>query len=139
MSSLDTTPIRSSSVAANAAIPGVFPDFSSNLPAAAAITVTAAVHGYTSGGWICPAGKLLDASRPPVGRTRRGQCHPRPVSSATGVIRDRCHPRPVSSATGVIRDRYIPAVQGKNQWRRYESRSLAIFDADHVAFAFEGE
>ncbi|MGM0487237.1 MAG: hypothetical protein ACQESR_10800 [Planctomycetota bacterium] len=31
---------------------------------------------YTSGGWICPDGKLPDASRPPVGRTRGGQSHP---------------------------------------------------------------
>ncbi|MGM0489441.1 MAG: hypothetical protein ACQESR_22105 [Planctomycetota bacterium] len=32
-----------------------------------------------SGGWTFPGGKLPDASRPPVGRTRGGQRHPRPV------------------------------------------------------------
>ncbi|MFO7903283.1 MAG: hypothetical protein R6U98_11510 [Pirellulaceae bacterium] len=32
-----------------------------------------------SGGWIFPGGKLPDASRPPVGRTRGGESHPRPV------------------------------------------------------------
>ncbi|MGM0489356.1 MAG: hypothetical protein ACQESR_21670 [Planctomycetota bacterium] len=34
---------------------------------------------YISGGWIFPGGKLPDASRPPVGRTRGGESHPRPV------------------------------------------------------------
>ncbi|MGM0486679.1 MAG: hypothetical protein ACQESR_07945 [Planctomycetota bacterium] len=34
---------------------------------------------YISGGWILPGGKLPDASRPPVGRTRGGESHPRPV------------------------------------------------------------
>ncbi|MGM0486323.1 MAG: hypothetical protein ACQESR_06120 [Planctomycetota bacterium] len=34
---------------------------------------------YISGGRICPDGKLPGASRPPVGRTRGGQSHPRPV------------------------------------------------------------
>ncbi|MFO7902211.1 MAG: hypothetical protein ACQESR_27155 [Planctomycetota bacterium] len=32
-----------------------------------------------SGGRPCPDGKLPDAGRPPVGRTRGGQSHPRPV------------------------------------------------------------
>ncbi|MFO7901604.1 MAG: HD domain-containing protein [Planctomycetota bacterium] len=41
---------------------------------------------YASGGRICPGGKLPDASRPPVGRTRGGQSHPRPVYLA--LIRD---------------------------------------------------
>ncbi|MGM0486228.1 MAG: hypothetical protein ACQESR_05635 [Planctomycetota bacterium] len=36
------------------------------------------VHCF-SGGWIIPDGKLPDASRPPVGRTRGGQTHPRPL------------------------------------------------------------
>ncbi|MGM0488274.1 MAG: hypothetical protein ACQESR_16115 [Planctomycetota bacterium] len=34
---------------------------------------------YISGGWIFPGGRLPDASRPPVGRTRGGESHPRPV------------------------------------------------------------
>ncbi|MGM0485475.1 MAG: hypothetical protein ACQESR_01765 [Planctomycetota bacterium] len=34
---------------------------------------------YISGGWIYPGGTLPDASRPPVGRTRGGQSHPRSV------------------------------------------------------------
>ncbi|MFO7904220.1 MAG: hypothetical protein R6U98_16270, partial [Pirellulaceae bacterium] len=34
---------------------------------------------YISGGWIFPGGKLPGASRPPVGRTRGGESHPRPV------------------------------------------------------------
>ncbi|MGM0489232.1 MAG: alpha-L-fucosidase [Planctomycetota bacterium] len=34
---------------------------------------------YISGGWIFRGGKLPDASRPPVGRTRGGESHPRPV------------------------------------------------------------
>ncbi|MFO7902197.1 MAG: DUF4091 domain-containing protein, partial [Pirellulaceae bacterium] len=34
---------------------------------------------YFSGGRICPDGKLPDASRPPAGRTRGGQSHPRRV------------------------------------------------------------
>ncbi|MFO7902634.1 MAG: hypothetical protein R6U98_08240 [Pirellulaceae bacterium] len=34
---------------------------------------------YISGGRICPDGKLPDASRPPVGRARGRQSHPRPV------------------------------------------------------------
>ncbi|MGM0488752.1 MAG: ABC transporter ATP-binding protein, partial [Planctomycetota bacterium] len=34
---------------------------------------------YISGGWICPGGKPPGASRPPVGRTRGGESHPRPV------------------------------------------------------------
>ncbi|MFO7901667.1 MAG: hypothetical protein ACQESR_04195 [Planctomycetota bacterium] len=34
---------------------------------------------HISGGWIVPGGKLPDASRPPVGRTGGGECHPRPV------------------------------------------------------------
>ncbi|MFO7902332.1 MAG: hypothetical protein R6U98_06720 [Pirellulaceae bacterium] len=34
---------------------------------------------YISGGWIFPDGKPPDASRPPVGRTRGGESHPRPV------------------------------------------------------------
>ncbi|MGM0489432.1 MAG: hypothetical protein ACQESR_22060 [Planctomycetota bacterium] len=34
---------------------------------------------YISGGWILPHGKLPDASRPPVGRTRGHESHPRPV------------------------------------------------------------
>ncbi|MGM0485135.1 MAG: hypothetical protein ACQESR_00030 [Planctomycetota bacterium] len=34
---------------------------------------------YISGGWIFPGGKRPDASRPPVGRTRGGERHPRPV------------------------------------------------------------
>ncbi|MGM0490020.1 MAG: hypothetical protein ACQESR_25095 [Planctomycetota bacterium] len=34
---------------------------------------------YNSGGWIFPGGTLPDASRPPVGRTRGGENHPRPV------------------------------------------------------------
>ncbi|MGM0486907.1 MAG: hypothetical protein ACQESR_09135 [Planctomycetota bacterium] len=34
---------------------------------------------YVSGGWIFPGGKRPDASRPPVGRTRGGESHPRPV------------------------------------------------------------
>ncbi|MFO7902829.1 MAG: hypothetical protein R6U98_09225 [Pirellulaceae bacterium] len=32
-----------------------------------------------SGGWILPDGTLPDASRPPVGRTRDGERHWRPV------------------------------------------------------------
>ncbi|MGM0490918.1 MAG: hypothetical protein ACQESR_29695 [Planctomycetota bacterium] len=36
---------------------------------------------YISGGRMCPDGKLLGASRPPVGRTRR-----RTVSSATRIL-----------------------------------------------------
>ncbi|MGM0485933.1 MAG: hypothetical protein ACQESR_04130 [Planctomycetota bacterium] len=36
---------------------------------------------YISGGWIFPGGTLPDASRPPVGRTRGGESHPRPVYS----------------------------------------------------------
>ncbi|MFO7906531.1 MAG: hypothetical protein R6U98_27990 [Pirellulaceae bacterium] len=35
---------------------------------------------YHSGGWIVPGGTRPDASRPPVGRTRGGERHPRPVS-----------------------------------------------------------
>ncbi|MFO7908388.1 MAG: hypothetical protein R6U98_37470, partial [Pirellulaceae bacterium] len=35
---------------------------------------------YLSGGWIPPVGKLPGASRPPVGRTRGRQSHPRPAS-----------------------------------------------------------
>ncbi|MGM0489908.1 MAG: hypothetical protein ACQESR_24525 [Planctomycetota bacterium] len=31
-----------------------------------------------SGGWLFPDGNPPDASRPPVGRTRGGQSHPRP-------------------------------------------------------------
>ncbi|MFO7902847.1 MAG: hypothetical protein R6U98_09315, partial [Pirellulaceae bacterium] len=34
---------------------------------------------YISGGWMFPDGKPPDASRPPVGRTRGGENHPRPV------------------------------------------------------------
>ncbi|MFO7907795.1 MAG: hypothetical protein R6U98_34435 [Pirellulaceae bacterium] len=34
---------------------------------------------YISGGGIFPGGTLPDASRPPVGRTRGGESHPRPV------------------------------------------------------------
>ncbi|MFO7903008.1 MAG: hypothetical protein R6U98_10125 [Pirellulaceae bacterium] len=34
---------------------------------------------YLSGDCIFPDGKLPDASRPPVGRTRGGESHPRPV------------------------------------------------------------
>ncbi|MGM0485366.1 MAG: hypothetical protein ACQESR_01200 [Planctomycetota bacterium] len=34
---------------------------------------------YISGGWIFPDGKPPDASRPPDGRTRGGESHPRPV------------------------------------------------------------
>ncbi|MGM0485174.1 MAG: hypothetical protein ACQESR_00225 [Planctomycetota bacterium] len=34
---------------------------------------------YTSGGRIFPDGTLPDASRPPVGRTRGRDRHPRPV------------------------------------------------------------
>ncbi|MGM0487656.1 MAG: HEAT repeat domain-containing protein [Planctomycetota bacterium] len=34
---------------------------------------------YISGGWIFPGGTLPDASRPPVGRTRGGESHPRPA------------------------------------------------------------
>ncbi|MFO7905413.1 MAG: hypothetical protein R6U98_22310, partial [Pirellulaceae bacterium] len=34
---------------------------------------------HISGGRICPSGKLPDASRPPVGRTRGAQSHPGPV------------------------------------------------------------
>ncbi|MGM0490771.1 MAG: hypothetical protein ACQESR_28935, partial [Planctomycetota bacterium] len=34
---------------------------------------------YISGGWILPGGTLLDASRPPVGRTHGAESHPRPV------------------------------------------------------------
>ncbi|MGM0491174.1 MAG: hypothetical protein ACQESR_30980 [Planctomycetota bacterium] len=32
-----------------------------------------------SGGWIVPGVKRPGASRPPVGRTRGGESHPRPV------------------------------------------------------------
>ncbi|MGM0488760.1 MAG: hypothetical protein ACQESR_18635 [Planctomycetota bacterium] len=45
-----------------------------------------ALATYTSGGRICPAGKLPDASRPPVGRTRGGETHPRPVYISGGWI-----------------------------------------------------
>ncbi|MFO7901351.1 MAG: hypothetical protein ACQESR_31095 [Planctomycetota bacterium] len=34
---------------------------------------------YISGGRIGPDGTLPGASRPPVGRTRGGESHPRPV------------------------------------------------------------
>ncbi|MFO7908282.1 MAG: hypothetical protein ACQESR_17800 [Planctomycetota bacterium] len=34
---------------------------------------------YSSGGGIRPGGKPPDAGRPPVGRTRGGESHPRPV------------------------------------------------------------
>ncbi|MFO7906277.1 MAG: hypothetical protein R6U98_26705, partial [Pirellulaceae bacterium] len=34
---------------------------------------------YISGGWIIPNGTRPGASRPPVGRTRGGERHPRPV------------------------------------------------------------
>ncbi|MGM0490982.1 MAG: hypothetical protein ACQESR_30015 [Planctomycetota bacterium] len=34
---------------------------------------------YLSGGWILPGGTLSGASRPPVGRTRGGESHPRPL------------------------------------------------------------
>ncbi|MGM0487921.1 MAG: hypothetical protein ACQESR_14310 [Planctomycetota bacterium] len=34
---------------------------------------------YISGGRSCPDGTLPDAGRPPVGRTRGGQSHARPV------------------------------------------------------------
>ncbi|MFO7903136.1 MAG: hypothetical protein R6U98_10770 [Pirellulaceae bacterium] len=34
---------------------------------------------YISGGWIFPGETLPDASRPPVGRTRGGESHPRPL------------------------------------------------------------
>ncbi|MFO7906634.1 MAG: hypothetical protein ACQESR_29835 [Planctomycetota bacterium] len=34
---------------------------------------------YISGGWICPDRTLPDASRPPVGRTRGTESHPRPL------------------------------------------------------------
>ncbi|MGM0487654.1 MAG: hypothetical protein ACQESR_12960 [Planctomycetota bacterium] len=34
---------------------------------------------YISGGRICPVGTLPDASRPPVGRTRGAESHPRSV------------------------------------------------------------
>ncbi|MFO7907267.1 MAG: PDZ domain-containing protein [Pirellulaceae bacterium] len=58
---------------------------------------------YISDGRICPAGKLLDASRPPVGRTRGGQRHPRPVwkrFSLQRPARDVLYPLRVR-ATGV--------------------------------------
>ncbi|MFO7903787.1 MAG: hypothetical protein R6U98_14080 [Pirellulaceae bacterium] len=37
------------------------------------------IEDYSSGGWSLPGGKRRDASRPPVGRTRGGESHPRPV------------------------------------------------------------
>ncbi|MGM0485792.1 MAG: hypothetical protein ACQESR_03405 [Planctomycetota bacterium] len=43
-------------------------------------TIRRPIHTvYISGGWIFPGGKRPDASRPPVGRTRSGESHPRPV------------------------------------------------------------
>ena len=36
-------------------------------------------QSYISGGRTCPDGTLPGASRPPVGRTRGGQHHPRPL------------------------------------------------------------
>ncbi|MGM0488739.1 MAG: nucleotidyl transferase AbiEii/AbiGii toxin family protein [Planctomycetota bacterium] len=52
---------------------------------------------YISGGWIFPGGKLPDASRPPVGRTRGGESHPRRVYFETmggGMFIDRTAPNP---------------------------------------------
>ncbi|MGM0489410.1 MAG: hypothetical protein ACQESR_21950 [Planctomycetota bacterium] len=68
---------------------------------------------YISGGWIIPDGKLPDASRPPVGRTRGGESHPRPVyfrrldySGWKAARRKPSSPLVGLAAEKVIRDRY---------------------------------
>ncbi|MFO7906604.1 MAG: hypothetical protein R6U98_28365 [Pirellulaceae bacterium] len=53
---------------------------------------------YISGGWIFPGGTPPDASRPPVGRTRGGASHPRPVYTPSP------HDEPVASGPAIPRD-----------------------------------
>ncbi|MFO7902119.1 MAG: hypothetical protein R6U98_05625, partial [Pirellulaceae bacterium] len=51
---------------------------STRLNSAATLSMGKNYRDYISGGGICPDGKLPDASRPPVGRTRGTRSHPRP-------------------------------------------------------------
>ncbi|MGM0488389.1 MAG: hypothetical protein ACQESR_16725 [Planctomycetota bacterium] len=63
---------------------------------------------YISGGRMCPGGKLPDASRPPVGRTRGGQTHPRPV---------QCFVKARFQGWIRVRRRHVGWADERNAWR----------------------
>ena len=66
---------------------------------------------YISGGWVFPGGKLPRAGRPPDGRTRGGQNHPRPVYfRRVGFFQmESCPTQSVLPMVGLAADKIIRA------------------------------